>query len=209
MLCLCCLSASQTLWSWPWFIAQSGYCWCSLGGSCVDLIGPWPESTTHGTVEFFALTYIDTTTTLVKVARIFEKSINHVATRFEHTWLSGYPRPMQVIHDNGGEFAGFTFQHLLRILNIKQVPTTNKNPKTNAICEQMHQNIATVLKTLLLAQPSQTRRQAALFVDDVLATAMHALWSTATTRLEDLLSLEICFSIFLFLQIGRQSLHNN
>ncbi len=51
----------------------------------VDVIGPW---------QFFALTCIDTTTNLVKIARIFEKSSDHVATCFEHTWLSWYPKPM-------------------------------------------------------------------------------------------------------------------
>ena len=33
---------------------------------------------------------------------------------------------MQVIHDNGGEFTGFTFQQLLCLLNINPLPTTNK-----------------------------------------------------------------------------------
>ncbi len=51
----------------------------------VDLIGPWPASTPYGTVEFFALMCIDTTTNLVKIAQIFEKSSNRVATCFEHT----------------------------------------------------------------------------------------------------------------------------
>ncbi len=79
----------------------------------VDLIGPWPASTPHGPVEFFALTCIDTITNLVKIAQIFENSSDHVATHFERTWLSQLPKPMQVIHDNGGKFTGFAFQHLL------------------------------------------------------------------------------------------------
>ena len=91
---------------------------------------------------------------------------------------------MQVIHDNGGEFQGFAFQNLLRLWHIKPVPTTNKNPQSNAICERMHQTVATVLKTLLLAQPPQSRREAALLVDDALATAMHALRSTVSTTLK-------------------------
>ncbi len=76
---------------------------CNIAGApweevALDLIGPWPSSTPHGPVEFFALTCIDTTTNLVTVAQIFKKSSNHVATHFEHTWLSWYPKPMQVIH---------------------------------------------------------------------------------------------------------------
>ncbi len=150
----------------------------------VDLIGPWTTSTPHGSVDFFALTCIDTTTNLVELTQVFEKSSDHITTRFEQTWLSRYPRPMRVIHDNGGEFTGFAFQHLLRVLNIKSVATTTKNPQSNAICERMHQTVASVLKTLLLAQPPQTRCAAALLVDDALATAMHALRSTVSTTLQ-------------------------
>ncbi len=75
----------------------------------VELIGPWPASTSHGTVEFFALTCIDTTTNLVEIAQIFEKSSNHVAICFEHTWLPQYPKPMKVIHDNGEELQVLPF----------------------------------------------------------------------------------------------------
>ncbi len=35
----------------------------------VDLIGPWPVSTSHDVVEFFALTSIDTTTNHVDITR--------------------------------------------------------------------------------------------------------------------------------------------
>ncbi len=91
---------------------------------------------------------------------------------------------MQIIHDNGGEFTGFALQHLLELLNIKPVATTNKNPQTDTICKQMHQTVATVLKTILLVQPPQTRCQAALLVDDALATAMHAMQSTVSTTLQ-------------------------
>ncbi len=72
---------------------------CDMAGApweevAVDLIEPWPGSTLHSTVESFALMCIDRTTNLVKIACIFEKSSNHVATCFKHTWLSWYPKPM-------------------------------------------------------------------------------------------------------------------
>ncbi len=91
---------------------------------------------------------------------------------------------MQVIHDNGGEFTGIAFQQLLCLSNIEPVPTMNKNPQANAICKQMHQIVATVLKTLLLAQPPQSCYQATLLVDNFLATAMYALQSMVSTTLQ-------------------------
>ncbi len=54
----------------------------------VDLNVPWPVSTPHGIVEFSALTCIYTTTNLVKITWIFEKPSDHIATHFDHTWLS-------------------------------------------------------------------------------------------------------------------------
>ncbi|KAL7460405.1 hypothetical protein ACHAXS_000856 [Conticribra weissflogii] len=48
----------------------------------------------------------------------------------------------------------------------------------------MHQTIATVLKSFLLAPPPKICCQAALLVDDALATAMHALHSKVSTTLQ-------------------------
>ncbi len=45
----------------------------------------------------------------VKIAQIFEKSSDHLATRFEHTLLSWYPKPMQVIHDYGAILQALLF----------------------------------------------------------------------------------------------------
>ncbi len=48
----------------------------------------------------------------------------------------------------------------------------------------MHQTVATVLKTLLVAKPPKSSHQAALLVDDALATAMHVLQSMVSTTLQ-------------------------
>ncbi len=91
----------------------------------VDLIGPWTE---HFNGEFYALTCIDTTTNLVELTCIDTKSSDAIARKFENTWLAQYPRPVRVVHNNGGEFTGYAFASLLCALGIKDVPTTNKNP---------------------------------------------------------------------------------
>ncbi len=158
-----------------------------------------------------SLSCIDITTNLVKIARIFDKTSNHVATCFEHTWLSWYPLPMQVIHDNVGEFTGFASQQMLCLLNIKPILTMNKNPHANAICKQMQQTVATVLKKLLLANPPQSCYQATLLVDDALnlqcIPCNQRFQLHCKPCLEDLRSHMICFLRFLSLQIGEQSLN--
>ena len=150
----------------------------------VDLIGPWQAKTEHFEGEFFALTCIDTTTNLSELVRITTKSSDNIARKFEQTWLARYPRPMRVIHDNGGEFTGYAFSHLLRVLNIRNVSTTSKNPQSNAICERMHQTVGTILKTLLLARPPQNEQDVLNLVDDALATTMFAMRATISTVLK-------------------------
>ncbi len=202
--CLWQLSTSQTLWSWLWFTSQSWYCWHSLEGSCSW--SHWPMANINTTWQCGILT-----TNLAKIAHIFEKSSDHVSTCIEHTWLSQYHKPMQVIHDNGGELTGFVFQQSLELLHIKPIPTTNKKPQTNTICKWMYQTVATLLKTFLLVQQPQSCHQATLLVDNALAYAMHALQLMVSTTLQAmpgaLLSLKTCFSIFLSLLIGKPSFH--
>ena len=55
---------------------------------------------------------------------------------------------MNCVHDQGGEFIGFQFQHMLQRNGIHSKPTTSKNPQANSICERMHQCIANTLHVL-------------------------------------------------------------
>ncbi len=82
------------------------------------------------------------------------------------------------------KFTGYTFASLLRALGIKDVPTTNKNPQSNAICERMHQTMVTVLKMILLSCPPQTPKDVLHLVDDGLATTMYLMRSTISTVLK-------------------------
>ncbi len=116
---------------------------------------------------------------------------------------------MQVIHDNGGEITGFAFQQLLRLLNIKSVPTTTKNPQAHAICKLMHQTVVTVLKHSCL--PNHHKHAAKLCCLRMMPWPLQftpcGVWSQLHCRLclEDLRSLETHFSIFLSLLIGKPS----
>ena len=54
----------------------------------VDLIGPWNIKVNGKVVEFNALTIIDTATNLVELARIDNKTAEHVHDKFQQTWLA-------------------------------------------------------------------------------------------------------------------------
>ena len=61
----------------------------------VDLIGPWKVQTKTGRIyDFIALTSIDRVTGLAELIRVENKTSDHIATKFDESWLSRYPRPM-------------------------------------------------------------------------------------------------------------------
>ena len=149
----------------------------------VDLIGPWKIPIRGKIYEFNALTSICTVTGLVELVRIDNKTSAHISKKFSENWLARYPWPQRCVHDNGGEFTGYEFQRLLEKTQIKDVPTSSKNPQANAICERMHQTVGNVLRTLLHVNPPSTTGQAKELIDEALSTAMHAMRSCIHTTL--------------------------
>ena len=145
----------------------------------VDLIGPWTVDTKTGnSYQFMALTSIDRVTGLAELIRLDDKmgkTSAHVASKFEESWLSRYPRPFACCHDNGGEFTGWEFQSLLADFGIRDVPTTSRNPAANGICERMHQTVGSILRDLILKEKPRTLADARILVDSALATASHAI----------------------------------
>ena len=117
-----------------------------------DCIGPWNIELSGGRdYNIRALTTIDVTTNLLEIKRITTQTLAECACAFENGWLSHYPRPIRVIHDQGSEFMGAPFQDLLRCAGIKSVPTTACNPQGNSVVEAVHKSVANLCAC---AQPS-------------------------------------------------------
>jgi hypothetical protein len=113
---------------------------------------PWKIHVHKRTVKFFALTMIDTTTTISKIVHIKNKTSQHVAMQFENAWLARYPKPLCCVHDPGSEFIGAHFQSTLAAFGIGHMPCTPKNPQSNAICECMPRCAAKILHRMLQPQ---------------------------------------------------------
>ena len=139
----------------------------------VDLIGPWKIIIGEKELVFKALTIIDPVTNILEIIRIDNKSAEHVAQKFSNAWLSRYPWPTRVIHDNGTDFKA-KFLQLLAQMGIKSVPTTVKNPQSNVIIERVHKTMGDVLKVLLHVSPPTTLDDADEMVENALATCQHA-----------------------------------
>ena len=113
-----------------------------------------------------------------------EKKSENIAMRFCNTCLARYPQTERVIQDNGREFTGQEFQGILYNLGMKSSGTTAKNPQSNAICKQMHQTVATILKKTIKASPPQNVDNVNNLAEDALAAAMHSLHATVSTTLK-------------------------
>ena len=98
----------------------------------VDLIGPWSINVNEVKLALNALSIIDTVTNLAELIRISSKSAAHVGLQLENAWLSRYPIPQFLIHDQGPEFKGDGFQAVLERHRIFGRLTTVKNPQANA-----------------------------------------------------------------------------
>jgi len=116
---------------------------------------------------------MDTVTNLLEIVRIDNKSSENITQLFANTWLSRYPWPAQVIHNNGGEFIGHEFQEQLRSLGITAKPTTVKNPQANAIVERLHKTMADILRVMLHVDPPHNEPGATNIINNALATVVH------------------------------------
>jgi transposase InsO family protein len=150
----------------------------------IDLIGPWTLSIGDQKLKFSALTMIDMVTNLAEIVRVHNKTASHIALCFENAWLARYPRPMNVIHDQGGEFMGFDFQRRLYVHNIRSRATTAKNPQANSVCERMHQAIGNTLRVLSTMEPPQGVTQAEQLVDTAIAEVVYATRCTYHSALK-------------------------
>ena len=140
----------------------------------IDLIGPWQVTIGPQVFSFQALTCIETVTNLAEVTCINNESSKHISMLFENNWLARYPCPSRCIHDNGGEFTGAAFSHMLCVNGIKDVTTTVKDPQANAICEQLHQSISNSLRTMLHRYPPDNIDQINYIIYTCFATAAYA-----------------------------------
>ena len=114
----------------------------------VDLIGPWMLTWQGYTITFNALSVIDQCTNMLELQQIQNKTAAHVGMHFQNCWLSRYPRPTQVVYDQGTKFVGKGFQDVLERLHIHGSPITRKNPQGNSLVERVHQSVGNALRAL-------------------------------------------------------------
>ena len=149
----------------------------------VVMIGPWKVIIDNFEYQFRALTCIDTLIGLPEIVPVENATSRTVASAFKHAWLSRYRAPVRYIHDTGNEFLGPAFSLMLARNGIKSVPTTVKNPQSNAIVERIHQSISTVIAISLCENPPVKYEDISSLVFTKCMAAQYAVRSTVNTSL--------------------------
>ena len=117
---------------------------------------------------------------IVKNSEIFDKTSKQIARLVNTSWFSRYPRPREIVYDNGSEFK-LHFKGLSDSYGLKSKPTTIKNPQANAILERVHQVVGNMLRTSKVdMQPTVDQQDVADFIAD----ASWAIRSTYHTVLK-------------------------
>ena len=89
----------------------------------LDSIGPWPLKVNKTKMIFQALTMIDPVTNIIEITKRETQNSDESVHLFKNAWLSRYPKPIRVVHDNGPEFKK-DFQAFLLQDGIKSAPTS-------------------------------------------------------------------------------------
>ncbi len=150
-------------------------CWQCL---FVNLIGPYtlkgkdnlqidfmaltmiyPASSWFEIVELSIITQLRRQTVsgkeLLTANKIVDKTSYCIAWLVNKIWLCRYPRRLYLLYDNRSEFK-LHFEYICKSFGIQSEPTTDKNPKANAILERVHQVLRQMLCTeLKLIWPNQ------------------------------------------------------
>ena len=139
----------------------------------LDSIGPWEVKVNRHKLVFNALTCLEPCFNLLEIAPQLDKTSAECAKLFQDCWLSRYPRPMRVVHDNGPEFKK-DFQQFLRDARMKSVPCNPRTPTSNGLLEATHKAIGIVVRTLAAEHSPRSLVEANNLIRRALATAMHA-----------------------------------
>ena len=85
--------------------------------------------------------------------------ITSIADLVETTWLSRYPRPIEITYDQVKELIGHEFRKYLIEMEygITAKPSTSVNPTSNAISERVHQVLVNPVRSFIITQPMLTK----------------------------------------------------
>ena len=97
---------------------------------------------------------IDPLTGCLKITQYNNKRVISIANLVETTWMSRYPRPMEIMYDQGKQFIGNEFRKPLIEMEygITAKPSTLRNITSNKILEHIHQVLVNLVRICNITQ---------------------------------------------------------
>ena len=110
------------------------------------------------------MTMIDECNILVKIKRTLSTTAAEGAAALENNWLTRYPKPINIVTDQGPEFS-MEFYSMCNKNVIKNSTSTSRNQQGKSLIERIHQTIGQVLRTVTAAKDPKTMSQAELVIE--------------------------------------------
>ena len=123
----------------------------SCNKTCVDIIGPYTiqRNSKKENLQLKSAMVIDTVKVWFEKEQYEDKRVISIAKLVETTWMSRYPRPIEIAYDKAKEFIGNEFRkYLIEIeYGIASKPSTSGDPMYNAVLERVHQVLGNLVRT--------------------------------------------------------------
>ena len=89
-----------------------------------------------------------------KIVRYNDKIPINIANLVETTWLSRYPRPIEITYDQGKEFIGHELRKYLidTEYGITAKQSTSVNPVSNGVLEWIHHVLGNLVRGFSIQQ---------------------------------------------------------
>ena len=99
--------------------------------------------------NIYVMVMTDAFSKVVELAAIPDKTAETIARTFFQRWICRYSVPLQVVSDNGKEFANELFTYLCDLLGCKQTKTTPYHPASNSSAESFNRSMKKYLRAML------------------------------------------------------------
>ena len=127
------------------------------------------------------------------------KRVVEIADITKKTWFNRYPIPHQIVFDHGTKFMAEFAKMCKNDYGLKMKSITIRNPHSNEIIEQIHQNIGNIILTFDMSNILNNNPWSG-----ILAASMFAICATYYTTLQASL-MQIVFSRYAIINIKHVS----
>ena len=117
----------------------------------IDILGPLLTSRRKNR---YLLVIVDRFSKLVRTVPMRNETAATVARAFVTHWVFAYGPPLDLLSDNGPQFASRLFQETCTLLGIKNVFTTTYHPQCNGQAERFNRTILASLRTYVADHPN-------------------------------------------------------